>query len=196
VAQDLLHKDKHLFSLIAEGDEAAFKEIFQRYAHQLLPFLIKLTKSEAQAEEIVQEVFLRVWINRDQLPQIDVPHAWIFRVASNLAYTWLRKMAVESEAIKNFGRTDRTHENDIEATVRFREIKVLMQKAIQKLPAQRRRIYTMHRNEGLKVSEIAEELKISVSTVKNSLLTANKFIREFIENHGHGLVILALLLLN
>jgi RNA polymerase sigma factor (sigma-70 family) len=139
---------------------------------------------------------LRLWISRGQLTEIDVPHAWIFRIASNLSYTWLRKKAVESEAIKNYNRTDRTSENNIEANASFREIKALVQQAIQKLPAQRRRIYMLHRNEGLKAAEIAAELNISVSTVKNSLLTASKFIRDFIEKNGHGLIVLAWLLLN
>jgi DNA-directed RNA polymerase specialized sigma24 family protein len=62
-------EEKELLQNIAEGDELAFRRIFSSYSHIILPFLIKLVKSQSVAEELTQEVFLKVWINRDQQVQ-------------------------------------------------------------------------------------------------------------------------------
>lgn len=189
------YDDKHLFQLISEGDEAAFRAVFRRYSRPLISFLIKLSKSEPQAEEWVQETFLRVWLNRSQLPQIENPRAWIYRIAANLAYTWLKRSAVEDTALRAHQRLHTEAINPVEESLSFRQLKNLIQEAIYQLPPKRRQIFELHRNQGLKASEIAEELGISVSTVKNSLLSATKSIREFVEKHGHELGAVVWLLL-
>jgi len=75
------YTDSQLFSRIAAGDEEAFATLFHRYTPQLSPFLVSIVKSEADAREILQETFLKCWLNRDKLDGVDNPGAWLNTVA-------------------------------------------------------------------------------------------------------------------
>ncbi|SDG27717.1 RNA polymerase sigma factor [Chitinophaga filiformis] len=187
--------EKALFLRIAEGEESAFRELYRLYGRLLFPFLIKLTASQDTADEIIQEVFLRVWLYRHTLPTIDHPRAWIFKIASNQAYTWLQKNMRATQAIRLHQDEQPTADNPVEVNLTVNDIRALVQQAIAELPPQRRRIYLLQREHGLKPAEIASELGISVSTVKNTLLVATKAIREKVEKGGYLPYWLILLLL-
>ena len=177
--------EKDLFLRIAEGNEAAFRELYQLYGRLMLPFLTKLTGSQDIADEIIQEVFLRVWLYRDKLPGIEFPRAWIFQIGSNQAHSWLKKNMRAAEVARLHRDVQATADNPVEATLTVNAIKALVQQAIEELSPQRRRIYLLQREHGMKPGEIASQLGLSVSTVKNTLLVAAKDIREKVEKAGY-----------
>lgn len=177
--------EKDLFLRIAEGNEPAFRELYQLYGRLMLPFLTKLTGSQDIADEIIQEVFLRVWLYRDKLPGIDYPRAWIFQIGSNQAHTWLKKNMRAAEAARLHQDVQVTADNPVEAALTVNAIKALVQQAIEELSPQRRKIYLLQREHGMKPAEIASQLGLSVSTVKNTLLVAAKDIREKVEKAGY-----------
>ena len=78
---------------IAESDEDAFRQVFHEQNKVLFPFLNRLLRSEETAREIVQEVFLKLWLHRASLPAIENPEGWLHTVAANLAYSHLRREA-------------------------------------------------------------------------------------------------------
>lgn len=86
--------DKLLFERIARGDGEAFREIFHYYNARLYHSVLKMVKSEEEAREIIQEVFLKLWIRRGKLSEIERPGAWLFTIASNLSIDILRKQSV------------------------------------------------------------------------------------------------------
>jgi RNA polymerase sigma-70 factor (family 1) len=183
----LTYNEIELLSHIAQGDERAFTVIFQHYYAILKPFVRKYTDSRIEADEIIQQTFIRVWLNRDKLPEIQNFHAWIFKIVSREYLLFLRgKMQVQ----KGIDQLSQHQRNVPEAEMpqdnfQLSEMRHHISEAVNLLPEQRRRIYQMSRDEGLKIFEIADELSLSPNTVKNALTTALKQIREYLAAKGH-----------
>jgi len=179
------YHERALFISISEGDEGAFTVCYSEYGRMLMPFLTRLVGSRDSAAEIVQEVFLKVWLHRDRLAEVDNPRGWLFRVAANAGRNWLKKkMMIESHLLAHGQQSSEIPDQFIPERLDLKAVTLLVNQTIQSFPPQRRRIYQMSREEGLKPAEIAVRLDLSVSTVKNTLLSALKAIRENIEGAG------------
>lgn len=181
-----IHIDKELFLKISDGDEAAFETLFHRFVPQIQPVLLGMVHSQAVAEDLIQDVFLSIWINRYKLPEIETPANWIFRIVYNRTYTWLEQQAMRQKVHQSILSTQSSLHTIIptEQSVSFAETSRLVQEAIQVLPPKTKQIYKMSREEALKNHEIATALGISVNTVKNTLVKACKAIREHLEKQG------------
>lgn len=188
--------EKQLFDLIAEGDETAFRDLFNLYTPQLYPMILKVTKVENVAEDILQETFLKLWISRDKLREIENPRAWILRIAYFQAFTFLSKKAIHQKAVGKLEDKARlqSQRNDIEETMAFSSLQAVVRKAVSNLPGQTKKIYQLSREQDLKIPEIARQLNLSEQTVKNTLSRALKFIREYVQRAGHVLFFIALFL--
>lgn len=183
---DYLPGEKELLLRIAAGDEAAFSQLFRFYYPRLLNFVGRFDQNAANVDEATQETFIRVWISRDQLPQIDNFRAWLFTIASREAIALIRKNLLKEKAGQVFQMNQPSFDPDTPAEIAHTgEIRRLVEEAIARMPPARRRIYLMSREEGLKPAEIASRLNLSVNTVKNTLVTALHDIRKFLAIHGH-----------
>lgn len=180
------YPDKELLLLIADGDEKAFRQLFESYLPMLYPLIFKIVKQEAVAEDIFQETFLRLWIYRHKLPEIENPRAWIFRIAYHQAFTWLRKDAMRNKTTQAFGESAAATINaqETEQVLSFRKLESLVKEAIRKMPAQQQRVYLLSRERGLKTDEIAREMNLSVQSVKNTMVRALKTIEGYLNNAG------------
>ena len=160
----------------------AFRKIFHYYTPRLLPFVFSIVKSEAVAEEIVQDVFLKLWTNRHDVAQKESPSSWLFTIAANQSLTFLRRMSVERKYIDSIKIQIKEAwlQNPTEDQLFLREDEALLKKAMDTLPPQQKLIYTLSRQEGLSHKEIADQLNISPNTVKNHIVTAIRTLREFI----------------
>ncbi|NLR58662.1 RNA polymerase sigma-70 factor [Chitinophaga polysaccharea] len=188
--------DRKLFSAIAHGDEAAFRLLYHRYNALLIGSVKKLLKSDTTAEEVMQEVFLKVWLLRDTLADIENPGGWLYTLASNRSLSVLRQHAREKNRQDDI-IADIPDQDDFSAGIYAKELQGLIKTAVEKLPASRREVFMMNTQEGKSRREIAEALDISENTVKNQLVTARKFIREYLEKHtGTRLPILLITLLS
>ncbi|MBO9730759.1 MAG: sigma-70 family RNA polymerase sigma factor [Chitinophaga sp.] len=184
--------DKALFQRISEGDEGAFGVLFNTAMQSLEPFIQKMVKSPENAKEVIQATFLRVWLSRDKLTDIDYPKAWLYKVAANECYTYLRKEATEyrlREAVITVADEIDTPSRQLS----LKELHVLIEEAVQLLSPQRRRIFQMSRNKGMKIPEIATELDLSPHSVKNALVFSLKSIREHLRRYGHTIPLVYLL---
>ena len=184
--QDLLKK-------IAEGDEKAFGVLFYEYLPVLKSFALKFTKSEHATEEIIQDSFLKIWINRDKLEFVDNIKAYLYKYVSNECLNYLRKALRHVKTIDNFKSTHSDHSNNTIDTIHLNEVNKIINNAILSLPVQRKKIYELSRLEGKSIPEIAEILNLSPSTVKNALVIALKSIRANLEQHGITLSMLLFL---
>jgi RNA polymerase sigma-70 factor (ECF subfamily) len=178
------HIENDLFIRISEGDEAAFTFCYAEYGKMLRPFLIKLIGTRDGAEEIIQEVFLKVWLHRDRLAEVENPKSWLFRVAANTSRNWLKKKMTIEQHLRTQQRQPEAVDELMAEKLDLRSVTHLIQQTIHSFPPQRKLIYRLSREEGLKPAEIAQRLDLSVSTVKNALLSALKTIRERIEEAG------------
>jgi RNA polymerase sigma-70 factor (family 1) len=187
--------DQQLFLRISEGDENAFREIFNNYNRRLYPFILSLTKSEPDAREIVQEVFLKLWLSRDRLPEIENPGGWLHAMAANAAYDHLRKTARYELRLAGFENMQGDSNDEFWKEVEAKEAKELLKQAVSKLPLRRRLIFQLSKMEGFSRREIAEQLKISENTVRNQLAEAMEFVQEYLKGNGMVLIPLSILMI-
>jgi len=182
-----VHDEKVLLQQIAHGDEAAFSTLFYAYYGSLHPFIMKLTRSAEDTEEVIQETFLRLWLGRDRLLEVETPQAWIHTVAVNECYKYLKKRSSRKDGLAGLRAVPSDDGEETLHAVQLKEIKQLVAEAVNRLPQRRRRIFQMSRDEGMTIPEIAEVLRISPNTVKNTLVTSLRKIREYLAAKGHGI---------
>jgi RNA polymerase sigma-70 factor (ECF subfamily) len=183
----ILTDEKNLLQQIAQGDEAAFSTLFYAYLDILQTFIMKLTRSATDTEEVVQETFMRLWMGRDKLAEVRSLHAWIYTIAANECYKFLKKRSSREQGlapIEKLGEADEGDDTVMEG-LDLKEVHRLIVEAVSRLPAQRRRIYQMSRDEGMKIAEIGERLGISPNTVKNTLVMSLGFIRKYLAERGY-----------
>ncbi|BAV07612.1 RNA polymerase ECF-type sigma factor [Filimonas lacunae] len=168
--------------------------MFHAYTPSLYASALQVVKQEETAREIVQETFLKVWLNREALAYMDNPSGWLYRVASNLAISQLRKQATEHKWMHS-QPFDNTTTNDVLETISFREARQLLHQAIEALPPKRKLIFQLSRQEELSHAEIAAQLNMSQNTVKNQIVLASKFVENYIQKHAGTYLPLFLLLM-
>lgn len=191
-----LINEAQLFSGLSKGDEKAFEIIYHHYNKRLSPFVQKTVKFPELAEEIIQDIFVQLWINRHLLAQVEHPTAYLFNMAKNKTLKCLKKIANDAKLLDKLTSSSPTFSNDTEERIIFRESAELIELAVAGLPGQRKLIWELSRNEGLSHDEIAERLKISRNTVKNQMVHALKHVRGFLENRASILSVSVFLLLN
>jgi RNA polymerase sigma-70 factor (family 1) len=180
---EILPDEKELFARIATGDEAAFTQIFHLYNRRIFPFVLRMIKSDFLAEEIVQDVFTKLWTKRSYLAEVNSPQSYIFTMATNRTLDQLKKISNESRLIKELViAMQNLRNNETEEWLDAKESAHLINDAVDNLPPQRKIIYKLSRNEGKSYKEIAEQLNISPSTVKNQLIEAVRSIKEYLQS--------------
>lgn len=177
-----IHNEKELLRQIANGDERAFRSIFDAYHHRLYFYILQISSSQQVAEDIVQDTFLKIWLHRDQLPQVEQFNAYIFRVARNTVLSSLRRKALETVIVEQKlepvpGAPD-AHEQ-----LHIKLVKEVLQQAVNALPEQQQKVYRLRREGGLSIKEVARLLGISEITVKRHLTLATKTLREVFDYH-------------
>jgi RNA polymerase sigma-70 factor (ECF subfamily) len=191
--QAYLHDNNELFQLISEGDEMAFRQLFHIYAPRFRAMALRITHTVSVTEDIVQEVFLRLWISRDKLKEIEHPRSWLLRIVLYQCFTYLRKQAMHNRAMAALEPVETVFSPEDDLTYAFMKEQVGI--AVQQLPPQAKRIYLLSREQGLKIPEIAERLSLSPNTVKNSLVRSLHSIRKHLEQLGMLFPVLILWLL-
>ncbi|MCG8321298.1 MAG: RNA polymerase sigma-70 factor [Cytophagales bacterium] len=167
-----------LIKRIKSGDEIAFKVVYDRYQRRLRHYAFKITKSRFMADELLQEAFLRIWLDRKKLkPELSFDH-YLFKVAKNLALKHFRKVALDERLKKQQLNNIEKVSNATQNIITFKEYQHLVQEVIQNLPPRNRSIYLMSRQEGKSNQAIATALNISEKTVRNNLVLALKAIKE------------------
>lgn len=168
--------ERELLARIANGDERAFKTLFEGYYHNLGKYVFQLTGSVSLAEEIVQDAFIKVWLKKEYLVEVKNFSNYLFILCRNHTYNEMQKKATERNFIDRLSHriTDQhNNENPDTLSEKYRE---LVEEAIEKLPPQAQKVYLMSRDERMKYEEIAQALQISPVTVKKHIQYANKFI--------------------
>ena len=191
----LLYEEKLLLKEVSKGNEKAFRILYDRYFDRLAAFIFKLCKCETVTEEIVQDIFLKLWINRHLLDQLDCPKAYIFSMARNSSIDYFRRLARETNLISALSAQLQIANNDIEDRLHAKELRRLIEEAVDQLSAQKKKIFKLSKEEGLSHKEIAEVMQLSKSTVKNHLSETLQYVREHLSQQPNSEASLLLLLL-
>lgn len=171
------YNDELLLKRIAEGDEPAFRIIFDRYKARFYAAAIKMTRSTHEAEEIVQDVFVNLWARRTVLANVENPSGYLFTILYNKIYAHFKKIAAERRMMIKLSEAARESRSSVEEEYYEKETNGLIHKLVCQLPLRQQQVYVLSKQEGLSRDEIAKRLQISPHTVKNHLQEAMKFIR-------------------
>ncbi len=184
------NQERPLICQLKAGKKQAFNQLFYKHQQKLFYFSYKLLHSRDDAEEIVQEVFIRVWEHRTTLKE-DLPfEAFIIRIAKNLIYNKARHR-VNEFAYKNYCMKHvPTTLHCTEQEVNYNALETLTTDFIEKLPPKRKTIFVLSRMRGYSNKEIASQLNISVSTVENHINKALKSLKNHLYQHDVDLMAL------
>jgi len=173
---------------VVQGDEIAFGQLFRQYKNKLYSFIFHLSGSATIAEDVLQDVFLKIWRDRDKLTGIDNFNAYLYRMAQNTAINVLRRQSREALLLNEVQRLvpEGIQGDELLAA---KEVRIALQQAINNLPPQQQKVYKLGKEQGLSYEQIAAALAISTSTVRNHMVQALKAIREYIALHFPALLI-------
>lgn len=176
--------EKEMLLRIADGDEEAFSMLYRLYARKIFPYLFKLIGSEEAVEDVIQNTFLALWLYRLQLPEVDNLSGYIYRTAANQGFNWMSRNKRYREIEKKVASESDTPVDFTFQQVLFKETERLVNLVVSELPEKRREIFRLHRDKGLSYNEIAEQLGIAPSTVRNTISAALDNIRKRLIESG------------
>lgn len=167
-----------------EGNEEAFKCVYDHYYRKVYQYAYSYLKNKEQSEEIVQETFLKIWLNRKTLNELLPIAPYLFTICHRLVLDAFRKAATVNILKANLQRTATETDNHTEEVIMLADLKRFSDEAIAELPKQQQMVFKLSRSEDLTYEEIAERLNISKNTVRNHLVVALKSLRSQFESQG------------
>jgi RNA polymerase sigma-70 factor (ECF subfamily) len=165
-------------------DMRAFDKIYFEYHPRLQKFAHSLLKSETDTEEVVQEVFVRIWENREKLKSFGSFESYLFSIAYNAIISILRKRAKDARYVEYIKSVQiETDDSALYENPDWNEIEEKINHLIEKMPDRQKEVFKMRHFQGLSYKGIADTLGLSVNTVENHLVRAHRFLKE---NLGNG----------
>ncbi len=157
-----------------------FKRIFDTYKNRLYGYVLTISHSTYTAEEITQEIFMKLWLCREALSCIENIDGYLFAMARNKTLNHLRKAAHQEQVLQQRKGAMQTTVNDATDQASVSDLERLLDEALIGLSPQRRLVYQLSRHQGMNHEQIAVHLKLSKNTVKNHLVNALRFIRDYL----------------
>jgi RNA polymerase sigma-70 factor (ECF subfamily) len=182
--ESILNSDERLMQEIKADNMFAFDMIYKKYCKRLYKFAYYILKSPEESENIVQDVFLSLWENRNKVEKDSSVKYYVFTIAYNSAISIIRKKARESQFIEYLKSLQDLNQEPVNIELEYHELTEKLEDIINHLPDRQKSVYLLHKVEGLKYSEIAERLNISVNTIENHMSRAFKTIRKKLGNYS------------
>ncbi|MFH6993924.1 RNA polymerase sigma factor [Flavobacterium sp. FlaQc-48] len=161
---------------LSQGSELAFTQLYNQYKNVVFSTALKITKSRVLAEEVVQDVFLKIWQNHENLAEIANIENYLFIISRNHIFDMIKKIARDSAVVTNVNYKS-TSANDTDEAIKDDQYNVILNQIVEQLPPQQQKIYKMAKWDGLSHQKIGEDLGISTETVKKHMAQALKFVR-------------------
>lgn len=187
------HSDENVLQKLAQGDEFAFRQIYDRYWYSIYTVTRRYTKSDAFAEDIVQETFSVLWNKRASFTEVLHIEYYLITIARNLTYKALRKMAFEEAARNEFIASRARVDNSMDNILLEKQYEQLVAQAVGMLPSQQKQVFHLAKVEGLSHQDIAERLNISRLTVKTHMAKALQFVRHYLQPYVGTYMLYAIL---
>jgi RNA polymerase sigma-70 factor (ECF subfamily) len=179
--------EKALLLSVADGNENAFSLLFKTYCNHLGDFILRITASQSLTEEIVQDVFLKIWLNRQALTQVNCFKAYLYVIARNHAFNCLKQLAREKSRQQEWAYHFPFNTSDTEETP---DLALMVERAVEQLPPRQKNVYLLSRKEGISQEGIAQRLNISHQTVKKHMVLALRFLRNYLRTQNNLLLLL------
>ena len=177
-----------LLKLVSQDNEEAFRRIFDHYKAPFYATALKITHAAGTAEEIVQEVFVKLWVKRKLAARAKNPEGYIFTILHNCIYAHFRKLAQERQLRSKARLSEEESESPIESLLLEKEHRGIIEKVISRLPPQQKIIYKLAKQEGMSREEIARQLNLSPNTVRNHLAAAVVHLRNSLKKNASAII--------
>jgi RNA polymerase sigma-70 factor (family 1) len=186
----LPYDEKRVLELLGQGSEFAMVQLYNKYHNQIYLSAVKFLHSKELAEEIVQEVFMDVWLRKEEVKNVINIKAFLFAMARNLVYKTYRTQGYAQKASEEFARAINS-DNSTEELINSLDYEKLLLSAIETLPETQKTIFLLAKEDGLSHKQIAEKLNLTVLSVKSHMKRALRDIRLKIQPHlGAGLAVI------
>lgn len=169
--------DHDLISLVRQGSEAAFKEVYLRYDSLLYIYAYKKLQNKAEAQDVVQEVFITLWNSRETFILKSTLSGFLYKSVLNKVFNIFKHQHIIQQYISSGEHFIETDSAETDYLVREKDIAALIEKEIAAMPPRMREIYELKRKEFLSTKEIAARLQISEMTVSTQMKRALKLLK-------------------
>lgn len=189
------HNELLLLKQISEGDDAAFREIFDLYRDRFYGVAFKMSSSAYIAEEMVQETFIALWKNRLLVANVEKPSSYLFSIFYRCLYQHYKKEAVEQKLKRELAELEVEEDSMLEKFSKEDRYQ-LLERAIDLLPPQQAMAYRLSKLEGLSREQVASQMGISPNTVRNHLAEAMRALKDFVRRTSFNLLLLVIYFLS
>ena len=179
---------------VAAGDEDSFRQLFNHYSDAVFTVAFTYCKSIELSEEIVQDVFLKVWLKKEELENVERFSGYLFVIARNHILNVLRKKAREPHFVAMLENNFLAYTEEADEDIVSKESGTIITEALKELPPQQQTAFRLCRIEGLSQQQVAEQMNISRLTVKYHVQQALRSIRGYIKKKNAGLIFYIILL--
>lgn len=183
-----------ILAQIAEGNEKAFEQLFEKYSDNIYGVAFNYTKSAEVAEEVTQDVFVKLWFKRKSLATLQSLENYLFIIARNHIINIFNRNKKDKNFIEHILHHFEENNATPEDILLFKESQELIAQAIATLPHQQQMVYELRRIQGLSLEEVAVKMEISRNTARNHLNRALQNIQLFLRDHSTRLVLFICLL--
>lgn len=185
------YTEQQLVSLLRAGSQFAFEKLFEKYSQKLFRFSFSYLKSDADSEEIVQNVFLKIWEKRQKLKDETSFKSYLFTIAFNVIRKDFNKKAKENKYKTELLEVLATENPMLETNSDFEVYVIKLEQLIEQMPDRRKEIFLKRKKEGKSVREIASSMDISPKTVENQITEAMNYLKkEFSQDQISGMLFL------
>ena len=171
--------ERTLVDALAGGSRDAFRELFVLYYPKVRYFIGGLLKSEAEAEDLTQDVFVKLWANRERFTEVRTFGTYLYVLAKNTTFNYIESKQTRQANLNETSFDEAGQATPYEELI-ARDLQLLVDLVVESMPTQRRTVYRLSRDAGLSNAEIAEKLQLSKKTVENHLNLALKELRNVI----------------
>ncbi|MGJ1536295.1 RNA polymerase sigma factor [Sphingobacterium multivorum] len=173
--------DLNTLSLLADGDEAIFSQVYESYWEDLFKYVMRILNDLDETADIVQESFISFWEIKAQVPRIRSLKAYLFILARNKAFKRLKEKLKNQHLVEQMSSFYAEHGATSPESMELKELSDWIDTEINKLPERMREVFILSRKQYLSYQEIAQLLNISDQTVKKQIYNSLKFLRQHID---------------
>lgn len=186
-------KDDHILVRgIKRGNRESFKKLYNKYHKPLYYVSKKYLKNESFAKDAVQDVYIKLWQNRENLKESSSVKSYLFTMLKNHVLNMIRDKNNHRRILNELNRTEisAVRTNTTEDKVIYSEYVDFLKKALKKLSPAERKVFQMRSFEGLSNAEIAEQNEVSINTVKTQYYLSSKFVRNYLKKHADLVIVI------
>lgn len=172
-----------LLTRLKQGDESAFNDLYKAYSKPIYLRMMYLVKDADAVDELLQELFIKLWVNREKLDTDKSFQSYLYTIAQNLVYNYFRKIASDQSLVRSLLLKSVDHYLNGEELLENKEASHLLQQAIDQLTPQRKQVFNLCKMEGKSYEETGEIMGISVATVNSHMTKSLQSVKEYLLKH-------------